>query len=289
MGSWQEWFELYSLPESEQHLEFFFDRFFKEKKNGLEEKTPKVRWDTLQFGDRAPIQDVVIEDFPVPNTEYKELFITEGGKLATSTPSSAQVASYNSEDRNSILEFTHTFPEASRLLGLPKATVYMSCDDQDDFFIFVLLRKKDKDGNLLMHLNFPFSHSPIKSMAEIDQNSTHSVNTHVGQMGVLRASQRAIDPSKSMHPNFPFHTHEKQEKVQPGTVVRLEIGIWALGVDFDAGESLSVRISGQNLTASEFTAWSVPRPDHELNHGTHKLHFGGEYPSWVIIPYVGKP
>lgn len=49
------------------------------------------------------------------------------------------------------------------------------------------------------------------------------------------------------------------------------------------------QIGGQNHTAAEFTAWSIPRPEHELNHGEQKVHFGGEYPSSVILPYVGRP
>ena len=197
----------------------------------------------LQFGDKKPIQDIELEDYPVPNTEYRELLLSEGGKLSQSSPEQSQVVSYNSETKAGFVEFTHTFTEPTRLLGLPKTILYVSCDAQDDFVVFVLLRKKDKDGNALMHLNFPFEASPIKSMAEIDQKSTHSVNTHQGQLGILRASQRAIDSSKSIHPQFPFHPHDKQEKVPPGTIVKLEIGIWALAVDYDAGESISIQVS----------------------------------------------
>lgn len=254
-GSYQEWFELYSIPESEAHLTEYFDRYLKEVDNGFEKHTPKVRWDILQFGDRKPIQDVVLEDYPVPNTEYREYFLSENSKLSDKSPSSPQSLSYNSEEKGSWVEFVHTFDEPSRILGLPKVEVYMSCDAQDDFVVYVILRKKDKDGNDMMHLNFPFEASPIKSISEIDAKSTHSVNTHVGQQGILRVSQRAIDPSKSIHPNFPFHPHEKQEKVPPGQIVKLEIGIWALAVDFDAGESISLRVGGQHFTAVSISLW----------------------------------
>lgn len=288
-GSYQEWFELYSVPESEHHLAHFFDHFLRGVENGFETDTPKVRWDALQYGDGRPVHDIVLEDFPVPGTDYQDLFLSENGRLSSSPPSQTQTLTYNSEDRKSVLEFNHTFTEPSRLIGLPKAEIYISCEAQDDFVVFVLLRKKDKDGNDMMHLNFPFEASPIKSMAEIDTKSTHSVNTWIGPMGVLRASRRAIDPKRSIHPNFPFHPHEKEEKITPGDVVKLEIGIWAIGTDYEAGESISLRISGQNPTAAEFNAWSKPRPEHELNHGEHKVYFGGEYPSKIIIPHIGKP
>lgn len=241
-GSYQEWFELYSVPQSEKDLTQYFDHFLRGVDNGWQ-ATPKVRWDVLQFGDRKPIHGIELEDFPVPSTEYREYFLSENNKLGDRSPSSHQTVSYNSEEKGSWVEFTHTFAEASRLIGLPKAVLHMSCDAQDDFVVFVILRKKDKNGKDMMHLNFPFESAPIKSIAEIDAQSTHSVNTHVGQQGILRVSHRAIDESKSIHPNFPFHPHEKQEKVPPGKIVKLEIGIWALGVDFDAGESISLRVS----------------------------------------------
>ncbi|KAK5718432.1 hypothetical protein LTR15_008159 [Elasticomyces elasticus] len=73
---------------------------------------------------------------------------------------------------------------------------------------------------------------------------------------ILRASHRAFDPKKSIHPQFPFHPHENEEKVKPGEVVKLEIGIWAMGNDFDAGESISVQISGQMPIIAEYSACS---------------------------------
>jgi uncharacterized protein len=289
-GSYQEWFELYSITQSETDLTKFFDHYLRGVQNDWETATPRVRWDALLFGDRKPVQDIVLEDFPVPNTDYQELFLSDNGLLdATSSPSQAMSVSYNSEDKSSWVEFKHTFTEPSRLIGLPKATLYVSCDARDDFVVFVILRKRDKDGNELQHLNFPIERTPIKSMAELDAKSQHSVNTHRGQMGILRASHRHIDPSKSIHPQFPFHPHDREDKIPPGTITKLEIGIWAMGVDYEAGESICLRVGGKNHTAAEFNAWSDPRPDHELNKGQHVVHFGGDYPSSLIIPYVGRP
>lgn len=242
-GAYQEWYELYSIPESAEQLTTFFDFYLRGINNGWEKNTPKVRWTTLKFGDGEPIHDIELLDWPVPNTQYLELFASENSKLSKVPPSTPTSVTYNSEDRGSWVEFTHTFSEPSRLIGLPKATIYASCDTRDDFVIFVILRKKDKNGKDMLHLNFPFHASPVNSIADIDENEMHSVNTHEGQMGILRASHREIDHSKSIHPNFPFHPHEREQKVAPGTVVKLEIGVFSMGVDFDAGESISFRVS----------------------------------------------
>lgn len=242
-GSYNEWFELYSIPESADELQVFFDRYLRGIDNDWERKTPKVRWAALQFGDRPAIHDIVLKDFPVPDTQYLEFFLSTDGRLSQQPLSTAQSLAYNSEDRESWVEFTHTFSEPSRLIGHPKCTLYVSCNTRDDFVVFVILRKKDKNGKDLFHLNFPFEASPVNSIDEIPPEQQHSVNLHMGQMGILRASHREIDESKSLHPNFPFHPHERQQKIPPGTVVKLDIGIWAMGVDFDAGESISLRVS----------------------------------------------
>ncbi|KXJ86472.1 hydrolase [Microdochium bolleyi] len=284
-SSKQEWFELYQEPHAQEELAVFFDRFLREQQNSWD-KTPKCRWSALQYGDREPIDDIVIEDFPVPGTEYRELFFQPGGKLATTKPAEATSVTYNSEDYREFAEFRYTFEQDSRIIGLPKAIVHVSCDSRDDFTIFTIIRKHDKDGKVLMHLNMPFDATPVKSIDEIPAKEQATINLHQGAMGILRASQRAIDETKSIHPQFPFHPHEKQEKITPGTVVRLEIGIWAMGVDFDAGESVSIRVGGQYPSIAEYKTFSAPRPEHELNRGTHKIHFGGEYPSSVILPFT---
>lgn len=241
-GSKQEWYELYSEPESMEELTVFFDRYLKGIENGWE-KTPKVRWSALQFGDREAIDNIVLEDFPVPSTEYRHLYLGPNQQLLSTATTDYSTVSYDSESRASIAEFNYTFEKPSRLIGLPKAILYVSADEQDDFTVFVILRKKDKNGKALMHLNFPFHATPVKSIAEIPEKDQASLNLHLGSVGILRASHRAIDSTKSIHPQFPFHPHLKQEKIEPGTVTKLEIGIWAMGVDFDAGESISLQVS----------------------------------------------
>ncbi|KAH7152725.1 putative acyl esterase [Dactylonectria macrodidyma] len=287
-GSKQEWYELYSTPEAMEELGVFFDRYLKGVDNGWEKHTPKVRWSALQFGDREAIDDIVLEDFPVPNTEYRELFLSPDCKLQPTRSPAVATVSHNSEEFKSISEFTYTFSEPARLIGLPKTVLYMSCDARDDFTVFAILRKKDKDGKDLMHLNFPFKATPVKSIAEIPTKDQASLNLHLGSMGILRASQRAIDESRSIHPQFPFHPHTKQQKIKPGNIVKLEIGIWAMGVDFDAGESISIQVGGQYPGIAEYSSFSGPRPEEEQNRGLQTIHFGGEYPSSVILPFTPR-
>ncbi|KAJ5892888.1 hypothetical protein N7504_009579 [Penicillium tannophilum] len=267
LGYKQEWYELYSVPEPTTELALFFDRYLRDKDNGWEE-TPKIRWSALQFGDWEAIDDIVLEDFPAPTTDYKEFFLGDNKQLLPSRSLATQRISYDSKDRRSFAEFNYTFQRPARLIGLPKAVLYMSCDAHDDFIVFVILRKKDKNGRNLMHLNFPFDATPVKSIDEIPESEQASLNLHLGSVGILRASHRETDESKSIHPQFPFHPHKRQDKISP----ELENGIWAMGVDFEEGESISLRVGRQYPSIAKYISFCRPRLEHELNRGKHVVH-----------------
>src|SRR5205809_71846 len=50
--------------------------------------------------------------------------------------------------------------------------------------------------------------------------------TPVGQ-GWLRASQRKLDPTRSLH-YPPYHTHDESQHLKPGEVVELDLDIWSI-------------------------------------------------------------
>lgn len=233
----------------------------------------------LQFGKREPI-DMVVPDFPIPDTDHRSLYFGENGTLSSTAPSNTSIVTYDSENKDDKVAFTIKFDKQTRLVGLPKAVVYMSCDDLDDLCVRVRLRKLDANGKVLRHCTIPFSRVPF---TDPDEAIDSTLIIHHGSVGLLRASHRHIDHTKSMHPQYPFHPHDRVEKVTPGTVVRLEIGIWAMSVHYDAGESLAVEISASSGLWPDLGDESAP---FETNKGVHKVHFGGEYPSHVILPFT---
>ncbi|KAM6511469.1 PepX-C domain-containing protein [Fusarium falciforme] len=280
----QEWFELYGERESYPELKKYFDKYLKGIDNDWE-KTPRVRWATLQYDQGRVEENIELADFPSPNTDYRSLYLGSDGSLLDALPS-AGTTSHNSEDRWSISKFRYTFDKPTRILGIPKAELYMSCDALDDMVVFVQLRKLDKTGKELSHLQFPIERTPVKSVEEMSEKERISLTLHNGAMGILRASHRKIDSTRSMHSQFPFHPHDEAQLIPKGEVVKLEIGIWAMGVDYQAGESIQFDVLGQYPGFTEVTAFSKPRPDSEKNKGRHTVHFGGDYPSRVILPFV---
>ena len=146
--------------------------------------------------------------------------------------------------------------------------------------IFVQLRKADATGKILRNVNIPLADLKVSSESEVEL-----VNTlvYLGPTGILRASRRALDPKPSK-PHWPVQSHDRSDKVPPGRVVRLEIGIWPSGIMFEPDEKLVLKVAGHQMTLAEFPplrgAFQVE------NRGRHVVHLGGAYDSHVIIPLV---
>ncbi|KAK8109727.1 hypothetical protein PG999_007864 [Apiospora kogelbergensis] len=279
---WQEWYDLWGNPQAKDELMQFFDYFLQGKKDNGWDKMPKVRMAVLKFGQTDPLENVVEDSFPMARTDYKKLYLQPENKLAFEAPKEQGLTSYNSESDDAAATFTYTFPQKTQIVGMPKAVLYMSCDDADDMDIYVLIEKLDSAGKPMLNLNIPWKGIPVKSFDEFTREQSTEVVLYKGPCGILRASHRAVDWDRSMHPNWPLHPHNVEEKIQPpGTVVKLDIGIWAMGIEYEAGESLRVVVSGRNKAVNNFGT-----SDWVNNKGTHKLHFGGEYASHVILPFV---
>lgn len=287
---YQEWYDLWCVDESKEELAQFFGYYLKGETTNGWDKTPRVRMSSLRFGNQEPIYPIIEDDFPIPRTEYKEMFFAADGRLQPTAPEQAGFVTYNTEVGTAggdidFVSFQHTFTRKTRLMGLPKAVVHVSCDDLDDMILYVLIRKLDRDGREMLNLNIPWKAAPYDRMEDIPVKELSNLLLYFGPLGVLRASHREIDPSMSIHEQYPFHTHANVQKIPPGQVVELEIGLWAMGIDYDEGESLSVQVSGQYPLIPEYKE-AKPAPIEERNKGIHKVHFGGQYPSRVILPFV---
>ncbi|KAI0020861.1 Alpha/Beta hydrolase protein [Xylariomycetidae sp. FL0641] len=279
---WQEWYDLWGNPQAKDELMQFFDHYLKGVDNGWE-KTPRLRMAVLRFGNKEPqaYENIVEDEFPMKRTEYKKMYLTSKGELAMDeAPQEAPTINCNSETGERA-EFTYVFDKTTQIVGLPKAVLYMSCPDYDDMDVYVMIEKLDASGKLMENLNIPWKGIPVNSFDEMKPEEKTEVVTYKGPVGILRASHRVIDEAKSMHPHWPFHPHEKEEKITPGEIVRLDIGIWGMGIEYEAGEALRVVVSGRSFAVNNFGTL-----EHIDNKGTHKIHVGGDYPSHVVLPFV---
>ncbi|TKY87866.1 hypothetical protein EX895_003447 [Sporisorium graminicola] len=280
---YQEWYDLWAVQESIDDLAKFFDRYLKGLDNGWERETPKVRLSLLKYGEGVePLHYINATDYPLPNTDYRKMFLQSDKTLAPSAPQSASVVSYDSESSTDFAGFTYTFKQDQALAGLVRANLYLSCDDLDDMEIYVLIRKLDKDGNEMLNFNLPWSSVPAKSFKEFSPREMSNLTIYLVPVGMLKASHRAIDESRSMHELYPFHPHDREDKIKPGTVVEVPISLWPMGIQFDKGESLRVQVSGQKVRLQEF----AKDADKGINKGKHHIHLSAEHPSHIILPFL---
>ncbi|KAK2027851.1 alpha/beta-hydrolase [Colletotrichum zoysiae] len=278
----QEWHDLYQ-QETNNELQQFLDHYTKGKDNGWKQ-TPKVRVSILWYN--KPIVNHVFPAWPIPSTRKEKLYLCPNALLSKDAPSRESQVSYKSDvsflqtDNDSEeLSFCFTFEETAYLVGNAQATLYLSCLDHDDMDVCVQLRKTDRNGRILQQINIPAKDSGI------EEANVERINSlvYLGPSGYLRASHRAIDSAASI-PDFPEHDYTKQHKVNPGTIVKLEIGLWQTGIAFEAGEGLVLKVSGHSMTLAEFP---VLRGKESLeNVGTHHVHLGGSTSSYITIPLV---
>lgn len=278
----QEWYDLWGNQQSQAELAAFFDRYLKGVQNDWE-KTPRVRMAVLRFGEQDPIINIVEDDFPMSRTEYRKLFLHPNNTLSSGGPPSiVNEISYDSEDTSDLIQFNYTFDKTTQIVGMTKAVLHMSCADADDMDVYVCLRKLSASGEPLLNLNIPWSAVPLSKMADIPESLRSEVIMYAGPTGILRASRRKMDLSRSIHENWPYHPHDEEQKIRPNTIVRLDIGIWATGIEFAAGERLALQVSGHHMgITGPFTT-----TEHSRNKGRHRIHFGGEYDSYVVVPVI---
>ena len=122
-------------------------------------------------------------------------------------------------------------------------------------------------------------------MNEIPKQSMGNLMVYVGSLGILRASRRHIDESWSIHENYPSHPHGRDEYLTPEEVVKFEIGIWAMGVEYEVRESVTVEVHGMSpLFRGELEEKKAF--GEKTSKGFHRVHVGGGFASHVILPFV---
>jgi uncharacterized protein len=209
----------------------------------------------------------------------------KGLQVDPSHDSAETVQSYDSTKKAPGIWYDYVFPERTTLAGFSKLQLFMSCKDHNDLDVYVMLRKLDKDGELMEQSNVPLHELPpeIKTAKAVKGVSPCK---YLGPTGMLRASHREIDESKSTE-YLPFHPHQRADYVRPGDIVELNIGIWPMGIVFERGEGIRVQISGRDMRLPEWDNPHVANMEPVFNKGTHNVHLGGKYgESFLLIPKV---
>jgi predicted acyl esterase len=168
---------------------------------------------------------------------------------------------YSAADMASEVTFDIIFDEYTEIAGYAKLSLWLQCHDHDDMDVYALLAKIDKHGNAVTRVNFPHQ-TPVEELPRTN------VVQYQGPTGFLRASHRDYSshgPSyaEPIHSGDQgsgsewsgeaelWHPHFQSKKVPKGDIVNVQFTTWPMGVAYEKGEGMRVRISGRDMCLIE--------------------------------------
>lgn len=297
-----EWRNYYS---NQKELLSFFDYFLNEKKDNGWNHTPRVRISILNPGGKDEVNRQV-EHWPPQEVDFRKLYLSEG-YLRHTALNSPEIISYDANNSGNI-EFIYQFKEEAEIIGYMNLHLYVEAQGSDDMELSVSVEKVAMDGStILVHYDPTTEPKPVTAS------------------GVLRVSQRKLDPERSI-PSEPWLLQLNEERLSPGEIVPVDIGLWPMALKFNPGEKLKLTIAAYKPTGIfdlGFGSAKIPvpvegetfNPDKPAdvrwlggspdtspayakaqevppaptrNKGKHIIHFGGRYDSFLLIPQMRK-
>ncbi|KAI4599137.1 hypothetical protein KJ359_002095 [Pestalotiopsis sp. 9143b] len=295
-----EWPDYYQA-EHVAELKSFFDRFLKNDHDAFN-STPKFRISILDPSGGDAV-DVVEEEWPVPSTTAQAYYLGLNASLSQTLPNDESETTYNASDAGGIT-FTYPIEDGMEINGYMKLRLWVEAVGSDDMELTVTVQKLSADGSSFT--------------SDVGGESSGLV----GASGMLRASQRALDKQRSTD-SEPYLLHDREELLSEGEIVPVEIGIWPLALRVNPDELLAVTVAPSSITPTSadlgFGTAIVPVPAEDgtfaagtnvslielggnassnptfvdqqraqtpesRNQGTHVIHHGGRYDSFLLVP-----
>ena len=212
-------------------------------------------------------------DFPVPETRWTHYYLRIGNRLlpspqqASELPAAYQVTFSNAKVPNDRLVYLLTFDQPTAICGPVLLTLWAKLTTLDTDF-FVLLADMAPDGKI-----------------------------YGLQRGLLRASHREIDPSRSRYVESggkkllvqPYHRHTRAEPITPHQPCEFQIEIFAVGHVFRPGHKLALVITrppeGDPIGVTKSGSPSYQYDSHPPA-GTVSVLHDPEHPSSLLLPVL---
>lgn len=255
---WQFWHR----PDNVERLRQFFDRFLLGKPATMD-GWPKVRMEVRERFYVGEQRDEAA--WPLPQTEPQALHLDVASRTLVTSPVQGE-AEIRYDATTGAATFDHRFTETTDLIGPMALRLWVEAEDAEDMDLFVAVQKLDEAGDIV-----PFSFLNAQEDGPV-------------ALGWLRVSHRAVDAQRST-PLRPWHPHDREEPLQPGLAVPVDIEIWPSGTRFRAGESLRLVIQGRDVY--EYPPGIVKMAHSKTrNTGTHVIHAGGRHDSHLLVPVI---
>ena len=278
-ASGQKWLEMHTdthfasmyLAEAVALQQRFFDHFLKGEQNGFEREPPVL----LTIRDPRGFIRRKETEWPLARTNWVR-YALDASTLALRPDDAAEAAMVDWPALGQGVTFRSApFVEDSEFTGplVAKLFVASSTTDMD---LFLTLRIFDPQG---VEVTFKGANDP---QAPVSQ-------------GWLRVSQRRLDAARSK-PYRPFHPHDGEDKLAPGTVYEADVEIWPTSIVFPKGYTMALTIGGRDFEREGATGMmkgsgifmhdsAQDRSAPEFA-GTSTLHTGGAHRSYLLLPKI---
>lgn len=261
-GKW----DVYYGEEAQSLTLKFMDHFLKGKDNGMD-AVPPVRLEVRSDG--SSVHEVRYEnEWPLARTDYQRLYLNTHQALTDKPADDEEVIEYDAKRGDT--QFAISFDKDTEITGHAKLVLYVSLassgkNESNDLDLFVILNKLDRTGRRV-----PF-------------NGTVGNKKDTLCRGYQRASLRKLDEERSTDA-IPYLSFDEHQYLIPLEVAELIIPLPPTSVFFFAGETLTLELSSYESYRS---APLFKKPTANIS-GTHEIHFGGKYSSYLQIPVISS-
>ena len=200
----------------------FFGHFLKGEDTGWDGQ-PKVMLNIRRPGESFSLR--AENEWPLARTQWTRFYLDARERGLTSEPANA-TATLSYDTRGDGLTFLDApMREDTEITGPAAAKLFVS-SSTSDADIFLVLRLFDPQGREVVFIGTNDPRTPIA-------------------LGWLRASQRKIDPTRSL-PYRPWHSHDEEWPLLPGEPVELDIEIWPTCIVVPPGYRLGLTVRGKD-------------------------------------------
>lgn len=276
-ASKQKWLELHTdthfasmyLADAVALQKRFFAHFLKGEQNGFDQEPPVL----LTVRDPRGFFRRQEKEWPLARTQWTRYALDASGMSLGENAAVREGEVRYDATGEGVTFRTTPFEKDTEFTGPVAAKLFVS-STTTDMDLFLTVRAFDPAGS---EVTFKGANDP---QAPVTQ-------------GWLRVSQRRLDAARST-PYRPFHAHDGEEKLEPGTVYEVDVEIWPTSIVLPQGYALALTIAGVDFARAGATGMmkgsgifmhdsAADRPPHEFG-GTYTLHTGGANASYLLLP-----
>jgi predicted acyl esterase len=200
----------------------FFGHFLKGEDTGWS-KQPRVQLQVRHVGEKFVERHE--DEWPLARTQWTRLYLDPAGHSLSSAPqTSASTVTYGGFS-DGVTFLAQPLDRETEITGPIAAKLWVSSTTEDaDLFLVVRVFHPDMKECVFQGALDP--HTPIAQ-------------------GWLRVSHRKLDPKVTL-PYRPYHTHDEEQKLEPGKVYEVDVEVWPTCIVVPKGFRIGLTVRGKD-------------------------------------------